>query len=263
MARLTFNSGQVYTKKDIFNRTAFSKKEEPILDQALNIFRRSNICGADIMLIGGTASRFYIDAELTSRTVGMETTDVDAVIKLIPKHLDGVLRVKRLTDFRRRMYGTNEVVTDVEQLSVHSFFSFPADDPRYLDFKGFDLFHGSVGPIIVVPTDIDKARTFTVKLDDDTIVNVKLADPGLLLATMINPNSATETRIRRTLFILRTLEGGASEIGLRCGDVLKRTVDLDRTVMERIFSEIVKCSGTAKNIIEEFVATARQTLEYR
>lgn len=221
MKRLEFGPGRVYTTDQILANSSFSRREAPILDGVIRTFRRAAKCGAEPIVIGGSAARLYIGGQLTCKVAKLEATDVDIVLPVIPDHLTGVLERKRIVESSRTEYGSQSDPKVTVVYGDYEFYVFP-DKPAYKDLQGVDVFHEAVCETRLVSADFSVSRIFSVDTGDGNIVQIKLPDLGLLLATMIDPQSATVTRLRRTVYMLATRAEESRDAGVRYGEVLKR-----------------------------------------
>lgn len=258
ITRLEFN-GQKYATRELLARTAFSRRDIPVLARAIRTFEAARGCGSDVMLIGGAATRMYTSGDLTGRVASLEATDVDVVLKNLKPEVEATLKVKQLVDKVTRTLGSFAEPTLDETISEFSCFVFR--DGTHPDLKDVDLFFENVGPVVVRPEDNDIARTITMVKDDGTELAIKVADPGLLIATLVNPAAFTETRLRRAAFVLTTLSEEARNIGKRCGEVLSRTPGFDQNALEPSFKQMIEHAGRlAADAVREFIGGVRETL---
>ncbi len=200
------------TIPEIVKTTGFTKKEEGLLERACNL---SNILekigdGRNHMAIGGFALRVYINPEFTGRIGNGTPTDLDLVFIDIPPQIRKKLNEERLIDIARRYAGS---MGEVQNSIIYSDYPVYHLKPELAganpELADMCFFQKRVGMITIIPEDIRKARTIEACISTDTTLieaSIRIADPGTLLATTLNPFAITDKRAWRAALLLASIE---------------------------------------------------------
>lgn len=88
-----------------------------------------------------------------------------------------------------------------------------------------------------------------------------MADPALLLATILNPDVFTAKRTKRAAFMLTSIGIGDSEsIAGRYVEILKRGQMPTWRQSHQILEQLIRYAGKSKEAVEQFVEAARKEL---
>lgn len=205
---------------DILKTTGFRRNERVLLEQATRLFAElrekgktmhdSSLSGA--MLIGGFATRFYAQERFKGRISGNKTpTDLDIAMETLPSSLSQFLNENKAIERTGMRYGSMgtepislERDTDYQVYHIRKEYA-----ERMPNYAGNCFFFGIIGPIIIRAEDIAKAREITISatIEGHEITStLRIADPGFLLATMLNPSATTYKRAFRAAIILASLD---------------------------------------------------------
>jgi len=255
---------------EIVKTTGFIKKEEALLEQAAKLARQLERegDGRKYVVIGGFATRVYVSAEHKGRIGNGSPTDIDVAFLELPPGLKQRLNEERLIEsVDTRLTTMFEHPIGRVRESPYSVFHLKSElvaEHPMLDHVCF--FERRVGQIVIRPIDILSARTIemyvqghgdltTQALSEE--VSVRIADPGFVLATIINPDAITDTRTWRAILILASLSREEFPNAIeRYVDVIKTSgIENWETALTKI-DQIAKKKGF-RSVIEEFVDLAR------
>ena len=260
MAKMMFNASRVYTYTEVLRSCALiAKREGPLLDELRDTFQVTRKLGVQAGLIGGVATRIYMSDEQKRRAATTRATDIDIIAFQMPAEVEAKLEGRKLIDKSGVAFGTMTEVRIRPRLSPYSVYKLPPSAGQ-ADISEVDIFHGSVGEIKILPADAAKVRTFSLAVDGGDPVDISLADPGLLVATLINARAATVTRFKRAAYLLITLADEGPEIGKRYAEVMRRNNFLNWSVMEHLFIQILRYAGCSQAAVRPFVESAKKEL---
>lgn len=206
MAVIGLHAERSYGPDEIRSRTAFSWRERPLVDASFKVSAHLQSHGFTAMLIGGAAARFYTDSSATGRVAHPELTDLDFVIREIPIPMVSHVKKSHILGRSRTAFpASGEPVSRFEEL----------DYPLYrltengttipgIRLDHVDLFHERICETIVLPADFNQAQRIQLQDGSSTFV-LALADPGFLLASMVDPQSVTDRRLKRMAFMLASM----------------------------------------------------------
>ncbi len=249
--------GRTHNRAEVLERTAFSKKGVPVLDQIGDVFRGFRELGIEPMLIGGTACMLQSDPRYKKNLTGAHPTDVDMVVDKIPEGVRRNIIERRIIGRQRVEYSGSKVT---ETLSELDYKVYTLDDRKFPALSKVDLFVGGVCETVIKPEDFDRSEKFTLSGNSYGSLDIVVADPGLLLATMIDPQSATQKRLKRAAYVIVSNGDDASEIGTRYAKIMKRGQVVDMRSFEHIFSQLVRFAKTLKESVVTFAESAQKEL---
>ncbi|MBN2478264.1 hypothetical protein JXB01_03175 [Candidatus Micrarchaeota archaeon] len=266
MAKLMFKEGKTrrMDKGEVLKRTSFPKREMKIFERTLKMCKSASKRNIQPMIVGGVAFRFYAGSEFTCKTAGILTTDIDIVIKGLPEHLKSKADQRKMTEINERRMGSMGAVPVVNnKLSEMEVYYFP-EHSGLGALEDVDIFIGNIGTVKVTKQDFDEARVVNIGNDED--IFVRLPHPGFLIATMINPDAAKETRLRRSVYILASLPDEITEIAGKFVQVLERSYFFENSgerkqMYQKIFNRLHNFAGKARKIVDEFIQNVKKELE--
>lgn len=216
------------TIESLCARKAFVKSEGPLLEKAVGLAATVPAYphGEQHLFVGGVALRFHIDEKFKGKMgIGrLNSTDVDIVFSELP-------------DAIRRLCAEEPVVKPEFRIGAHEIREIPAKGVgtvyhlKPMHEKNFPLFYdvcffdNQVGRITLAAADYGKAVTELVELhglDARYVAELKLADLGLLMATMLTPQAVTDVRARRIGFAIASNIKNAPRIAERYAEVVER-----------------------------------------
>ncbi|MFH2106873.1 MAG: hypothetical protein ABII22_06450 [Candidatus Micrarchaeota archaeon] len=198
--------------REVIRSTGFRKSEELLLESSIRAFSHLEAMGVDkkAMIIGGFAFRLYIAELYKGRIASGAPTDLDLAFTEVPPQLMRSLRQdmliasgKAVTFDSRQVRVSEEVTTN---FPVYHLSPDKMDQLPFLD--DVCIFNGRVGKIVIRPEDLQRARLLDVYIGDGvTRVDgtLRVADPGYILASVVNPDALTGTRAWRTILVLASL----------------------------------------------------------
>ncbi len=213
--------------QEVIKSSGFRKSEAGLLEKAVDVFSRLERMGVDkqCMSIGGFATRLYVNSSYTGRFSSGEPTDLDVTFDAIPYKIKKHFKEDSLIDVVRTVMSST--LKRIEVLSEFKVYHLREEERKgemgFLD--DMCLFNGYVGPIVVRQEDLQLARlldVFFLRGDKRIDGTLRVADPGFVIATAINPAAITQTRAWRVLLVLASMkEEEFKEAVERYVDVIK------------------------------------------
>lgn len=223
-----FKQQEARTIENVCAKKAFVRNEAPLLEKAVNLAATVPAYqnGNRHLFVGGVALRFHIDGKYKGRMgIGrLSSTDVDIVFAELPD------AIKRLCDeepvvkpeFR---IGTHEI-REVSVKGVGTVFHLkPLYEKNFPLFYDVCFFDNQVGRIKLADEDYKLGATELVELTGPEaryVADLKVADLGLLMASMLTPQAVTDVRARRIGFAIASNLKEGEEIAHRYAEVVER-----------------------------------------
>jgi len=216
----------------IIKMTGISKKEVLLLDQ-LSIVSQKHPEMQKGLLIGGTAFRLYLSKDKKHLISRSNPTDLDFAFPQLPKEIVDklikefiVLRVSHKT-----IYDEPKIIYDPKYPVWHID---PKLEDTYPELNDICFFQENITMISITEDDFAQSRLLRIKDKNDKNIlgEINIADPGLLLATMLNPQAYTPKRIYRSILMI----GSMNEI------------EINQTAMR--YASVIIRSGIAQKSLE-------------
>jgi hypothetical protein len=260
--KLRFNSKEAITSEQVAKRTAFAKKEIPLIEKAMRVSSTTKSRG---MLIGGAAMRFYMDKK-HGGNVG-HVTDVDFAFEEIPSDVKKKMGEEKLILKTLEKTGSTMGWTasckpmKVEIRSEHTVFHIK-DELRgeFPDLYDVCFFEGKIGKIPVKAEDISMANSVAVSDAAGKVIELKVADPGFLLATVLNGQAVTAKRAVRAAYVIASNQGEMEEVATRYAEVMGRKGITNEEVARALEVLGKNTKRAVSGAVNEFIKKAKEKM---
>ena len=253
-------------KTSIGKTTGISKKEIILLDQLENL-AKTHPQVSQGLLIGGTAFRLYISEDM-KKYISRDgrPTDLDFAFVSIPEEIKQYLFMERLIERAKVNYMLRTEEIEYSDFTVWHL------DPKHTQKQKIlgdvCFFEKNVGIIPIENEDLAQARILEIISGKNEVTQITVADPGLLLSTMINPQAITDTRTSRAILIIASANRNheLEPIAMRYASVLVRSnVSHDdiADIILRLNSRVRtgrSFERNSKKNIETFIRIATQSM---
>jgi hypothetical protein len=255
----------------ITKATSFPKKLSPLLEKAVRLFKvMDNMEGRGRgMLIGGVPLRLYTNKEYGGRTAVNCHTDIDLAFREIPAGIKAHLKEEGLVvKVKEKLMGTmgpkaSGKPVRKEERSEYTVFHLREEmESEFPVFHDVCFFEGSVGKISVRGEDISTSKKLVVSDQSisDKILELRVADLGFLLATIVNDQAITETRARRAVYAIASNAGDVAESASRYSQVMNRE-GIGKGELSRAFGILNRIATKAvSEPVAEFIAKAKESI---
>ncbi|MEK6982829.1 MAG: hypothetical protein AABX38_07885 [Candidatus Micrarchaeota archaeon] len=258
MTRLVFVKEKIYTiytPKEVAHSSTLTKSELPLLETLPGAVVRASELGIRTLLLGGLACRIYSDSEQKGRASTLIATDIDLVAHSIPDESRTALVRASLIDSIDTSFGTMSGTRTKITPSKYGLF-------RMTDVPNVDLFYQNVGPIIVDPSDFEHTLKIAIVTPTRGSVLIELADPALLLATIINPTVASDQRSSRANLVIFAFRNQIEATAQRFAQIISRTSEPFEKSFETVFTQMQRVAlNEVKDSIRAFISEVRKHLE--
>ena len=263
--------------EEVIKTTGFRTREAGLLEQVVRLYSHfeTGRIDKDSMIIGGFAARLYISTKYKGKLshdekIDCEPTDVDVIFNGMPSEFRSLLVEERWVERREKrtpLLGGGERVVPALMSEYSSYHLRPEvrTQPGMQILDNACFFDRKVGRVIVREEDLQRARLLDVYIGngeqrlDGTI---RVAEPGFLLATVINPIASTPKRSWRAVLVLASLSPHEREEAI---ERYVETVKISRFTLEELEGSLktLQQEGNRKNFFEvvgKFISEVQQRM---
>ncbi|MBN2121604.1 hypothetical protein JW721_00900 [Candidatus Micrarchaeota archaeon] len=254
--KLDFTAKTAIPKRQVLKQTAFPKKDLGLIEKSV---RAHKATGGRGMMVGGSALRFYTNPAYTGK-LG-RNSDIDFAFEEIPSSLEGKLKQEPLIDeiicyFSKVTWDMAMEVKHSGHWVYHIKEELAGEMP---DLDDVCMFEKEVGRISVGMKEVAMANTVIIR-DGNEQGEVKVADLGFLLATMINKDAITVRRSMRSAYAIASNMGQMDSIAQRYAEVMEGVGISKEEVKETLDDFIWRVKSSVRSIARAFAEKVEEKM---
>lgn len=257
--KLELNAKKAIPKRQILKSTAFPTKDLGLIEKAVRTHRATGKKG---IMVGGSALRFYTNFAYTGK-LG-RNSDIDLAFEEIPEsareHLKREPVIQEIVCYWNPAKWKHELKAKYSGYWVHHLREELAGQMPDLD--DVCMFEKSVGRISVGMREVAMANTVVIK-DGDVQGEVRIADLGFLLATMINKDAITVRRSMRSAYAIASNMEQMDSIAQRYVDVMEGSGVSKEEIRETLEDFIWRVKSSVRTIARAFAAKVKEKMGMR
>ncbi len=254
--KLELNAKTAIPKRQVLKQTAFPKKDLGLIEKSVRAHRAT---GGRGMMVGGSALRFYTNSAYTGK-LG-RNSDIDFALEEIPSTLKEKLKQEPLIDeiicyFSKVTWRMELEIKHSGHWVYHVKNELAKEMP---DLDDVCMFEKEVGRISVGMKEVGMANTVMIQ-DGDEQGEVKIADLGFLLATMINKDAITLTRSMRSAYAIASNMDQMDSIAQRYVEVLEGAGVGKEEIKETLDDFIWRVKSSVRSIARAFAEKVEEKM---